>query len=156
MPAPRAARASVRGEVGLSAVLKGAVGTVGYLGGGGQLKPGSNRVTLHTQNMKLAWLWGAPHSIADTSVRYDNQEVELSEIVPIPELDFRGIPGAKCANDSNGDGRVDNGDLPAAMASIDQELAVMARTPGYRPPPIENLRRFQQEMIAKNRNCRTK
>ncbi len=146
----------VRGEVGLSGLLKGSLSMIGYVDGGGQLKPGSNRITFHTQNMKLAWLWGAPHSIANTSVRYDNKEVDLPESVPIPALDFRGIPGAKCAYDYNGDGRVDNGDLPAAMVSTDQEFAVMARTLGSRPPPIENVRRLVDEMIAKNRSCRTK
>lgn len=142
-------------NVVLSANLDGALGLLGKVHGRGNLYLGSNRVTLYLESFP-GRLVGPPHSISSIFMKCDDQVVELPVSVPIPALDFRGIPGAKCAYDYNCDGRVDDGDLPAAMASIDQELAVKARTPGYRPPPIENLRRFEKEMIAKNRTCRTK
>ncbi len=130
--------------------------SMGYLIGGVKLHPGYNRVTLHTQPLKIQQLHGPPHTIAFSEVRCGEHTFDLTEALTLPTLDFRGIPGARCSADYNGDGRVDDADLPLAIAEAHQQFTVLARTRTYEWVTEEGMRRNAEYYNQQNRGCRTK
>ena len=140
-------------EGGLDSVLSFSMGA---LIGGLKLHPGYNRVTLHTQPLQIKQLHGPPHSIAISVVRCSESTFDLTEPLTLPTLDFRGIPGARCSADYNGDGRVDDADLPLAIAEAHQQFTVLSKTRTYEWVTDEGMRRNAEYYNQQNRGCRTK
>ena len=74
-------------------------------------------------------------------VRCSESTFDLTEPLTLPTLDFRGIPGARCSADYNGDGRVDDADLPLAIAEAHQQFTVLSKTRTYEWVTDEGMRR---------------
>ena len=135
-------------ECWVDATLRGVNGfSFGSVSGALRLKPGFNPVTVPTRLLELRRLIAGPHQLQQISLNCPGGEIAIAGNVPIPTLDFRGLPGALCQHDRNQDGRVDAADVEGELAGLTHEFPTATTA---------KRRRTAEYLISLNASCATK